>query len=238
MPTLRLAGLFALVLFVASSAMAEDDFTPLFNGKNLDGWVQRGGAATYEVDADAEGGPQIVGTSVASTPNTFLCTDREYGDFVLEFDVMVDSSLNSGVQFRSQCFDEPKTVELDWDGKEQTYKIPAGRVHGYQCEIDPSDRAWSGGVYDESRRGWLYDLKADNRADARKAFKVGEWNHYRIECVGDHIETSVNGVPIAHLHDDVTPEGFIALQVHAVGGPEQVGKQIRWRNIRIEEIKD
>ncbi len=238
----------ALLLLVAPSAVAEEEFVPLFNGRNLDGWVQRGGEAVYEVDTDAEGGPQIVGTSVAGTPNSFLCTDRDYGDFVLEFDVKVDSSLNSGVQFRSQCFDEPKTVtleveRLEGDGpeeesKEQTYNIPAGRVHGYQCEIDPSDRAWSGGIYDEARRGWLYDLKADNRAEAREAFKVGEWNHYRIECVGDHIETSVNGVPVAHMHDDVTPSGFIALQVHAVGGPEQVGKQIRWRNIRLREIEE
>ncbi len=243
MSMLRLAALLVFALVAVSSAVAEEGFTPLFNGENLDGWVQRGGEATYEVDADADGGPQIVGTSVASTPNSFLCTDRDYGDFVLEFEVLVDSSLNSGVQFRSQCFDEPQTVKLEVDGpdgesKEQTYKIPAGRVHGYQCEIDPSDRAWSGGVYDEARRGWLYDLKADNRAEARSAFKVGEWNHYRIECVGDHLETTVNGVPVAHLHDDVTPEGFIALQVHSVGSPEQVGKQIRWRNIRIQEIEE
>jgi hypothetical protein len=238
MPSLLRVVSLVLVTLASTIAVAEEDFTPLFNGKNLEGWVQRGGEAVYEVDADAEGGPQIVGTSVAGTPNSFLCTDRDYGDFVLEFEVLVDSSLNSGVQFRSQCFDEPKTVKLEWGGKEQTYKIPAGRVHGYQCEIDPSDRAWSGGVYDEARRGWLYDLKADNRAEAREAFKVGEWNHYRIECIGDHIETSVNGVPVAHLHDDVTPAGFIALQVHAVGGPEQVGKQIRWRNIRLQESEE
>lgn len=234
----RFTGSLILVALFAAGAVAEEDFTPLFNGVNLDGWVQRGGEAVYEVDADAEGGAQIIGTSVAKTPNSFLCTDRDYGDFILEFDVLVDASLNSGVQFRSQCFDEPKTVTLDWDGQEREYRIPAGRVHGYQCEIDPSDRAWSGGVYDEARRGWLYNLEGDDRAEARKAFKVGDWNHYRIECYGNHIETTLNGVPVAHLHDNVTPSGFIALQVHAVGGPKQVGKQIRWRNIRLHEIDE
>ncbi len=89
-----------------------------------------------------------------------------------------------------------------------------------------------------ARRGWLYNLEGDKRAEARKAFQVGQWNHYRIECEGDHIETTLNGVPVTHLHDDVTPSGFIALQVHAVAGPEQVGKQIRWRNIRLHEITE
>ncbi|TWU00566.1 hypothetical protein Pla108_15180 [Botrimarina colliarenosi] len=228
------------LLFCAAAAVsvADDDFTPLFNGKNLDGWVQRGGEATYEVDADADGGAQIIGTSVAKTPNSFLCTDRDYDDFVLEFDVKVDPSLNSGVQFRSQCFDEAKSVTLNWNGKEQTYKIPAGRVHGYQVEIDPSDRAWSGGVYDEARRGWLYNLEGDARAKARGAFKVDDWNHYRVEAHGDHISTSINGVPVAHFHDSVTPSGFIALQVHAIPDAGNAGKQIRWRNIQIREIAE
>ena len=135
--------------------------------------------------------------------------------------------LNSGVQIRSQCFDEPKEVGA-------ARRSPAGRVHGYQVEIDPSDRAWSGGIYDEGRRGWLNDLK-DNEA-ARKAFKQGEWNTFRVECRGDSIKTWINGVPAADLKDDMTPEGFIALQVHGVGA-ETEPREVRWRNIRIQELR-
>src|SRR5262249_48944132 len=159
-----------------------------------------------------------------------LCTKRDYADFVLELEFKVQSGLNSGVQIRSQCFDEPKTLELG--GKK--IKVPAGRVHGYQVEIDPSDRAWTGGIYDEGRRGWLKDLK-DNEA-ARKAFKANEWNKFRIECKGDSIKTWLNGVAAADLKDDVTPSGFIALQVHGVGKKEET-LEVRFRNLRIKEWK-
>lgn len=235
--TRSLAAAPLLASLLAASSLA-GEFTPLFNGQDLDGWVQRGGEATYEVDPNAEGGAQVIGTSVAGTPNSFLCTDRDYGDFVLEFEVKVDPSLNSGVQFRSQCFDEPTEVELNVGGEAKKFRIPAGRVHGYQAEIDPSDRAWSAGVYDEARRGWLYKLEGDRHAAARGAFKVDGWNHYRIEARGDHISTTLNGTPVAHLHDHVTPSGFIALQVHSIGSPDHAGKQIRWRNIRIQELGD
>ena len=118
----------------------------LFNGKDLQGWVQRGGKAVYTVE-----GNEIVGTSVTNTPNSFLCTEKTYGDFVLEYDFKVDQRLNSGVQIRSECFDNP--TEVEWQGK--AIKIPAKRVHGYQVEIDPDvprGRMWSAGIYDESRR--------------------------------------------------------------------------------------
>lgn len=233
-----LRNLFAylgICLLAVASAEASE-FVPLFNGQNLDGWIQRGGEATYEVDPNADGGAQIIGTSVVGTPNSFLCTDRDYSDYVLEFEVKVDPDLNSGVQFRSLCFDEETTVELPVGGKLKKIRIPAGRVHGYQAEIDPSDRAWSAGIYDEARRKWLYKLEGDKHSAARAAFKVGDWNQYRIEAVGDHISTTLNGVPVAHLHDDVTLSGFIALQVHSIRNPEDAGKQIRWRNLRIKEV--
>ncbi len=208
---------------------------PLFDGESLDGWVQRGGDAVYTVDPKAVGGAQVVGTSVQGTPNSFLCTDRPYSDFVLEFEVKVHPLLNSGVQFRSLCNDEAQQIELP-DGSSK--EIPAGRVHGYQCEIDPSDRGWSAGVYDEARRGWLFNLEGDEHAAARAAFDRDGWNHYRIEAVGDSIKTFINGVPAADFTDDLTAEGFIALQVHAIGSQEQAGKQIRWRHIRIQEITE
>jgi hypothetical protein len=134
------------------------------------------------------------------------------------------------VQIRSHCFDEDKSLEFN--GKKITIK--AGRVHGYQVEIDPSKRAWTGGIYDEGRRGWLKNLE-DNEA-ARQAFKPNEWNKFRVECRGDSIKTWLNGVAAADLKDSLTPSGFIALQVHAVGKREQP-LEVRFRNIRIKELK-
>ena len=114
-------------------------------------------------------------------------------------------------------------------------KIPAGRVHGYQVEIDPSKRAWSAGIYEEGRRGWLNDLSKNDAA--RAAFKQGDWNKYRIECKGDSIKTWINGVPAADLKDDVTPKGFIGLQVHGVGKDKDKDSiQVRFRNLRIQVL--
>jgi hypothetical protein len=203
----------------------EDGWVQLFNGKDLDGWVQRGGKALYKVEDGA-----IVGTSVPNTANSFLCTKKDYGDFVLELEFKVHPALNSGVQIRSQCFDEEKTLEHN--GKK--IKVGAGRVHGYQVEIDPSARAYSGGIYDEGRRGWLNDLK-ENEA-ARKAFKPGDWNQFKVECRGESIKTWINGVPAADLKDGMTPSGFIALQVHGVGKKEEP-LDVRWRSIRLKELK-
>ena len=198
----------ALAAFCALTVSAEN-WQPLFNGKNLKGWTRKNGKAEYVVRDGA-----IVGTSKSGTPNTFLCTNKNYGDFILEFEFKVDPQLNSGVQLRSQSLKEYRN----------------GVVHGYQFEIDPSSRAWSGGIYDESRRNWLYPLTKNPAA--QKAFKNGEWNKARIEAYGPSIRTWINGVPCANLWDDMTPEGFIALQVHAVP-KELTGKEVAWRDIRI-----
>jgi len=213
-----------LLVLLAGTALA-DDFKPLFDGKTLDGWKQHGGKAKYTVEDGA-----IVGTSVPNTANSFLCTEKEYGDFILELEFKVHPQLNSGVQIRSQVFAEDKEIELE--GK--TRKIPADRVHGYQVEIDPSERSYSGAIYDEARRGrFLADLK-DNEP-ARKAFKQNEWNKFRIECRGDSIKTWINDVPAVDLKDSLTPKGVIALQVHGVGKREDP-LDVSWRNIKIQEL--
>jgi len=217
----------ALILasLLGSAALAEDAaWRPLFDGQSLAGWIQRGGVAKYRVENG-----EIVGTSVPKTGNSFLCTDRDYGDFILELEFKVDPRLNSGVQIRSQSFDEPVEIKHG----EKTIKVPAKRVHGYQVEIDPSDRAWTAGIYDEGRRGWLADLK--NNEPARKAFRQNEWNTFRVECRGDSIKTWLNGVPAADLKDGMTPRGFIALQVHGVGDATDP-REVHWRNIRIQEL--
>jgi hypothetical protein len=231
-PRLCRAALLAAVLAACArdlpAAEPTGKWVDLFNGKDLKGWVQFGGQAKYR----AEGG-EIVGTTVPNTSNSFLCTQRHYGDFILELEFKVHPDLNSGVQVRSHVYDEETSVQ--WNGK--TIKIPAGRVHGYQVEIDPDvkrGRLWTGGIYDEGRRAWLKDLK-DNEP-ARKAFKPNEWNKLRIECNGDSIKTWLNGVPAADLKDSMTPKGFIALQVHAVGKKEEP-LEVRFRNIRIQELK-
>lgn len=219
---------------LANEALAAK-WVKLFDGKTLKGWVKRGGDARYSVEDGA-----VVGRTVLHTPNTFLCTEKDYGDFILELEFKVDSKLNSGVQIRSQYFDkeiEAKNAKGETlkNEKNKPIKIAAGRVHGYQVEIDPSARAWSGGIYDEGRRGWLNDLKENE--PARKAFKPEKWNKYRVEARGDSIKTWINGVPAADLRDNVTPKGFIALQVHGVGDDKSKDNiEIQWRKIRLQEL--
>ncbi len=202
--------LFGVYLSGYGSA-ATEGWKNLFNGKDLSGWEVRNGEAAYEVRDGA-----IVGITRAGTPNTFLCTEARYDDFILELEVWGDAAINSGIQFRSNSRPDYRD----------------GRVHGYQAEIDPSPRAYSGGIYDEARRGWLYPL-GDN-PEARQAYRVGQWNHYRIEAVGSELRIWVNGVNTANLVDDMTDSGFIGLQVHSIGEAELAGREIRWRNIRIQ----
>ncbi len=205
---------------------ADDGFVALFDGKSLDGWEQHSGKAEYRVEDGA-----IVGKTVIKTGNSFLCTKKKYGNFVLEFEFNVADGMNSGVQFRSEFYPQATTKEID--GK--TYKFAADRVFGYQFEIDPSGRAWTGGIYEEARRGWLADLKSNEAA--RKAFKHNDWNTARIECNGDSLKTWLNGVAAAELKDGLTKEGIIALQVHSIGNVEaKAGEEIRWRNLRIKEL--
>ncbi|HEY4309271.1 MAG TPA: DUF1080 domain-containing protein [Pirellulales bacterium] len=227
MPLRVLAQTFAftvVTLIAFTARAAESDWKPLVHDSTLDGWIQRGGKALYR----AENG-EIIGTSVPKTSNSFLCTDRDYGDFELELEYKVDPTLNSGIQIRSQCFDQPTELKT----ADKTIRIPAGRVHGYQVEIDPSDRAWSCGIYDEGRRGWLNDLKKNE--PAQKAFRQNEWNKVRVVCQGDSLRTWLNDVPAADLKDDMTKSGFIALQVHGVGDRSEP-LEVRWRNIRIREL--
>lgn len=199
-----------LLFLLCASVVSAQNWEPLFNGKNLSGWKKLNGKAEYKVVDGA-----IVGVSKMGTPNTFLATKKTYGDFILEFDFKIDDGLNSGVQLRSESKKEYKN----------------GRVHGYQFEIDPSKRAWSGGIYDEARRNWLYPLTQN--PSAQTAFKHNEWNKARIEAIGNTIATWINGVPCANIWDDMTPAGFIALQVHAIGDKANEGKTVSWKNIRI-----
>lgn len=208
----KIIGTCSFSLLCIAAIAQKGEWTSLFNGKDLTGWKQLNGKASYTVSSDGT----LTGTTVAGEPNSFLATEQDYGDFILELELKVDGNMNSGIQIRS----------------ESTPSYKNGRVHGYQVEVDPSPRAWSGGIYDEARRDWLYTLQYN--PEGQKAFKRGEWNKYHIECIGSSIRTWINDIPTANLVDNMTPKGFIALQVHAIGPNEKPGEQIHWRNIRIQ----
>jgi hypothetical protein len=197
--------LLATLFLIGLQSAGAQEWENLFNGKNLKGWKQVTGTAQYKAQDGV-----LVGTATASKVNSFLATTKNYGDFILEFDFLTEG-INSGVQIRSH------------KDKER------GLVYGYQFEIDPSPRAWSGGLYDEARRLWLYRMTENE--PAKKAYKEG-WNSARIEAVGNSIRTWVNGIPCTNLLDEADKDGFIALQVHVVDKAHE-GARIMWKNIRI-----
>lgn len=195
---------------IATLALVAAGWQPLFDGTTLTGWKELNGSASYRVERG-----QIVGRTVAGSANSFLCTSRLYQDFELEFEVLADSSINSGVQVRS----------MSVPGYQE------GRVHGYQIEIDPTHRGFTGGIYDEARRGWLQDLSHNPKGQT--AFRDGKWNTIRVSAKGDHLQTWVNGVACADLHDGLTKWGFIGLHVHSA---DRSGLAVRWRNLRIRDL--
>lgn len=182
-----------------------DDVKVLFDGKTLDGWVQHGGQASFRVEDGC-----IVG-EVGPGPNSFLCTTKTYGDFDLTLEFRIDETCNSGIQIRSHVREK------------------ADRVFGYQCEIDPSERSWTGGIFDEGRRGWIDPLEGDDAA--RAALRREDWNTMRILAVGPHLRTWVNGVPCADHLDPMDLEGIIALQVH-----NGSSGRLRWRNLKLKDL--
>ena len=183
------------------------EWKDLIGTSDLDDWKQLGGSARYEL-RDGE----IVGYAVADTPNSFLTTKKHYADFILEYEARLDDPMNSGVQFRSHVRD-------------------TGVVYGYQVEIDPTPRRFTGGLYDEKRRRWMYPLTRNEKG--RDAFRNGDWNHFRVEAVGSSLRVWVNGIQTVDMVDDMTAKGFIGLQVHSIKDPEHVGRSVRWRNMRI-----
>ena len=215
-PLKSIISAISLILIFIFSISCKDNqqeipWTNLINDNSLEGWNIKGGKATFKVEHGV-----VTGTTAANTPNTFLTTDKIYGDFIFEIEFKVDSTMNSGIQIRSNSLPYYRD----------------GIVHGYQVEIDPSKRAWSGGIYDEKRRKWLHTL--ENNPEAQKAFKQNAWNHYRVEAIGDTIKTWINNVPASYLIDDKTAHGFFGLQVHSIGkNKDKLGKQVMWKNAKI-----
>jgi hypothetical protein len=212
---LTITLLFSL-LFSASNFAADKKYKAIFDGKTLEGWTQRNGTATYRVEKKS-----VVGKTNEGSPNSFLCSDKEYGNFDLIFEVKVDDKLNSGVQIRSQTKGGPK-----------------GRVNGPQVEIEASGKngAEAGYIYGEAAGGWM--TPAD-KLKPHKHFKDGKWNKYRVVADGSNIKVWINGALVSDLNHEEKykshPKGFIGLQVHSIGrgsGPYEV----RWRKIKLKEL--
>jgi opacity protein-like surface antigen len=212
---------FILALTVTATSASAADWVNLFDGKTLDGWIQKNGTAKYKV---VDG--TIHGTTNEGSPNSFLCSAKEYANFELEFEVKVHDSLNSGVQIRS------KTKEPKGDEK-------FGRVYGPQVEIEAGgdNGAEAGYVYGEATGlGWL---TSKENLKPHKVMKDGEWNKFRVVAKGATISTWINGKQMEELtHEEIYkthPKGFIGLQVHGIkkgSGPYDVA----WKNIRIKEL--
>jgi type 1 glutamine amidotransferase len=204
---------------VAADAMPNpqsEGWMPLFNGQDLGGWSQKNGTASYAVEEGT-----IVGRTAVGSPNSFLCSDSQYRNFELTFEVKVDDGLNSGVQIRSQSKPDYKS----------------GRVHGPQVEIEALNaegKSDAGYLYSEGTgRGWL-----STERPIQDAFRNGEWNRYLVRAVGPRIQTWLNGRKIEDLSDDQSHQvGFIGLQVHSIG-KDQGPFEVRWREIKIRPLAD
>lgn len=214
----------------ATDDVAEKEWQYLFDGVSLQDWEVLGGDAKFYVEDST-----LIGLTEKGLPNCFLVTKKRYTDFILEADFKIDSLINSGIQFRSNTYKKATTTPyLNGKLEASSRDWEAGRVYGYQIEIDPSQRSWTGGFYEEGGRGWLVPLK-DNQA-AREAFKPMEWNHFRIEAKGKQFKMWINGVQAVNTTDDANKEGFIGLQLHGTKDEKKVGQKVYFKNIKLQEL--
>jgi len=190
----------------------------IFNGKDFTNWKLVGSNGHAEVKDSAF----YCHMTANTTEHTFVCTKEKYGDFILEMDVNTDPGYNTGILLR--CIDKPKGCD--------TCKVS---LYGYQVKIDPSTtRCWTGGIFDDfgATWHWLYDLSKDERA--RKAYHIGEWNHFRIEAIGNSIKVWVNGIPTTNMINPKYSKGYISIKIHSLKNlPEEEKKIGRFKNIRI-----
>ncbi|MFC2115088.1 DUF1080 domain-containing protein [Bacteroidota bacterium] len=206
---------FALVIIsflgLSSFQTRAQEWVDLFDGKTLNGWTNpydRGEATVVDGEIHLQADDKF-----------FLCTEKTYSDFVFEGEVKLpEGKSNSGFMFR--CHVKPN------------------KVYGYQAEVDPTERAWSGGLYDEARRKWLHPVTPNDspsadefREKTRGSFKRYDWNVYRIQAEGTRLRIWVNDVLCTDYVDDMDAEGYIGLQHHG-----EDGQIYKFRNIRINEL--
>jgi len=216
-----------VILFLFSAcAFAAGGPKPMFDGKTLTGWKQCNGTAKYTIENGV-----LEGTTVDGSPNSFLCTTRDYANFVLELDAKNDPELNSGIQLRSHQYEKETDTVVNNNGSRPRH-WPAGRVNGYQVEIANEKSTNNGGIFDEARRGWIGEIPKDSAC--AHAYHDNQWNHLKVIAKGDHLQTWVNGVACADIHDTKDVTGFIALQVHEYKGPKPV--HVWFKNVRLEEL--
>ncbi|MDA0350532.1 MAG: DUF1080 domain-containing protein [Verrucomicrobia bacterium] len=204
----------------AKSHASNDGWKSLFDGKTMKGWAVVQGFANYYVEDGA-----ILGRTAEGSPNTFLHTYDNFGDFELKFECKVDVGLNSGVMIRSN-----------------TRNFGTRRYFGPQIEIETSP-GQSGWVYGEGlNTGWISEepMSKDKSVNEHSYVKNDGWNEFHIIAKGDTITTFINGNQVTKMklprtiHNE-NPSGSIGLQVHGIkegSGPYEV----RWRNIMIKEL--
>jgi len=229
----------AMLTVSCQSSSKNDGWQDLFDGKTLNGWKilnQDWKNPDSKPDFYVEN-KMIVCNTVLGTAGGYLITEKSYSDFILEFDVKIDTTLNSGMQCRGQIWDkDTSSVYVAGDAAltKRPTKWRKGYVWSYQVEVDPSSRAWSGGLYEPGNRGWLVPLTGNE--EARKAFKPMGWNHFKILMDGDKIQVWVNDIQTVNTIDDMSSSGFFGIQFHGAGREYQKDKKSYWKNIRIKEL--
>ena len=214
----KFAGLFFVMLWImafAQQSSAADPWETLFNGRDFEGWKLIGSKGNVWV----EDGAFVCHPVSNTTEHTFICTKKKYEDFIFEAEAKIEGPLHTGFILRS--------AEVKYD----TSKV---NLSGYQVKIDPTERRWTGGIFDEIENGieWYYPLKESE--EARSAFKFNEWNKYRIEAIGDSIKIWVNDIPTCNLVHDKYSKGCIAIKIHWLGNSPELEKVLmRFRDMRI-----
>ena len=179
-------------------------------------WIKKGGSGQFYFKGNVLNGV----SSSRKSYNAFLCSEKNYKNFELTCEFLIDhTNFNSGIQVRA---------------KFKKYKNYKERVWGPQVEIDPKVRGWSGGIYEEAGRKWLYKVDQDKHKEVRDSFKLNAWNKMRILFVDDRIQTWINGHVVADYQDsEMNKNGFIAFQVHGTKGGEVYN--VKWKKLKIRE---
>ena len=205
--------LLGMLWLSSCTSLNQAPWTELYNGKDKDGWEIRDGSAEVWIEEGL-----LVTQQTDSLNFAYLVYKELFSDFILECEVKLTGSLNSGILIRG--ISDPG--------------LHNGRLHGFPMEIDQTERRWTGGIYEEAGRKWLTPIKGmgEGEEEALNAYNVSDWNHYRIEAISDTFKIWVNGIPTTHLIDSKTDRGFIGFQIHKIGPVTEPGI-LRIKNVRI-----